>query len=1117
MGVKVKTPSPFVGAGSVGTFTPNLSGMGNAIAGVAGDLLTTRFEDRKQVALEEGEIQSHNLITYDENGQLKPITSLPEDNTWYSQALRAGARTNYYNALGADIKNFTAKTLAEHPNDPLAVKEKMDIYRDSALLDLDESLVGTTKHMLKTISDESVLISQGNLFNKQKADGVINGTLALERIETLTYSQASNYNGGIFKGKLAFGIEEQYKEALILLAASGAKGHSLESIPQKIQLFKEKVQVYKSLYRSKKWLKIIENDTNYTEVQINNAQKELITERLKISESYNKNLVQKELFVSEWNKKVNQIQTDYTDKKNIDDERIKNIQSTNYAASIFNIQSGNYNEEAWLENSSLVDKAIINKDYSIPNLISLHSAYFTKIGADETKQNNLKTAMLMNGYEHDRVTETELLAYPFITNNAVSMNTFFKLQNKKIADNDTHLRKIGEENQDLFLMNVVERMPIITQDPKSLLYAGNTKPFTMAQLEKELGEKGLNLEIFNNGTYDKSSALQKIITARKEYIGYENKKQRIIKAEEYSRTNGTSMSDADHTDWLKLNDVFETFNIEQDDPLVFYNKWNKPLRTLNGPLEQFINNPENLTQGQVDKMLPLIESMINPNKPGYSKDNNEMFLFKVNKPARDFWKNYVTGLSSVDSAESAFKLAKKEHLNSKKPEVRNHGEQMFNRHFKSMKSREYNALIGGPIVKNLDLGLRSWQNLIIPTVAVATLGIIGDNKAIQNKGMDISYLGSEEMMDVNNIDHQIEYVKINFENIASKSEGIIDFFQDKLKMDSWNDASWRAIVGTWGPFGNISKIPLPTVVASETLDRYKIRFADNPGPYMEHPENRDKALFKIAMEVLKERNYSVELSGKDGMLAHGPVTKDYTPKWKRNSITSAMMDSGWDAAKIRPNPKQMGNEIAHMFHNMKWNKNPQNPKKYLFTPQMFGENSFHDVSWMIKPNGFNANGTPIAEIYWFDKENSIARALKIKELYPQGHEKEGQETGIVMNVSYPYEYKNSFYNVIYKDQSGKIEEYLKNNKWIQEVIGGKTTDLLQQAYLNGLNLFGNSDMAGWSPNFMNIIMQSYEYEMTTNGGADARTDIGENDKPRISKFDWLKIEEPKPKSNMNMM
>ena len=49
MGVKVKTPSPFVGAGQVGTVTPNLSGLGSAIAGVADDLLTTRFEDRKQV------------------------------------------------------------------------------------------------------------------------------------------------------------------------------------------------------------------------------------------------------------------------------------------------------------------------------------------------------------------------------------------------------------------------------------------------------------------------------------------------------------------------------------------------------------------------------------------------------------------------------------------------------------------------------------------------------------------------------------------------------------------------------------------------------------------------------------------------------------------------------------------------------------------------------------------------------------------------------------------------------------------------------------------------------------------------------------------------------------
>tara|TARA_R110000744_G_scaffold305276_1_gene413554 strand:- start:69 stop:1784 length:1716 start_codon:yes stop_codon:yes gene_type:complete len=566
------------------------------------------------------------------------------------------------------------------------------------------------------------------------------------------------------------------------------------------------------------------------------------------------------------------------------------------------------------------------------------------------------------------------------------------------------------------------------------------------------------------------------------------------------------MSDADHDDWLELNNA--TFNLEQNDPVDFYNKWNKDLFTLNGPLDKIINNPENLLLENAEKMLPLIESMTNLNKPGYSKANNNMFLFKVNKSARDFWTDYATSLKSLDSSEAAFKAALNKHKDSKKPEARNHAEKMFNRHLGSMKSQEYNPRVGGTIVKDYSLGVRSWQNTITATSAVATLGLIGNLEDHQNKGMDIPYKGSEEMMDVDNIDHQIDYVKLNFENIASKSEGILDFVQDKLKMDSWNDASWRAVVAKWGQFGNISKIPLPTAVASEALDRYKILFAHNPAPYINHPENRDNALFKIAMEILKEKDYDVELSGKDGMLAHGTMTKDYTPKWKRNSVTSAMMNSGWDAAKIRPNPKQIGNEIAHMFHNMKWNKNPQNPKKYLFSPQMFGENSFHDVSWMIKPNGFNKNGTPIAEIYWFDKENSIPRLLEVAELYPKGHDKEGQETGLVMPVSYPYEYKNSFYNAIYKDQTGKIEEYLKNNKWIQKAIGGDTTDKLQQAYLNGLNLFGNSDMAGWSPNFMNIIMQSYEYEMTTNGGADARTDIGENDIPRISKFDFLKIVEP---------
>ena len=180
------------------------------------------------------------------------------------------------------------------------------------------------------------------------------------------------------------------------------------------------------------------------------------------------------------------------------------------------------------------------------------------------------------------------------------------------------------------------------------------------------------------------------------------------------------------------------------------------------------------------------------------------------------------------SPDAAFNLAQKAHIDSQKPDKRDDDTNFFNRHFRSMKSQEYNANVGGPIVKNLNLGLRSWQNTIGPMVAVATLGAIGDNKAIQNEGMNIPSLdNSEEMMDINNIDHQIEFVKINFANIASDSEGVIDFIQSAFKMDNWNDQQWRGLVQEWGSKGNLSQMTLPTSVAAEALDRYKILFKHN--------------------------------------------------------------------------------------------------------------------------------------------------------------------------------------------------------------------------------------------------------------------------------------------------
>tara|TARA_R110000796_G_C14567748_1_gene435486 strand:+ start:105 stop:3401 length:3297 start_codon:yes stop_codon:yes gene_type:complete len=1092
MGVKVKTPTPFIGAGQIGTITPNLSGMGSAIAGVADDLLKTRFEDRKQTALEQGTIDSHDLITYGQNGQLEPVKTLPEDNTWYSQAVRAGARTNYYNALSTDLKTFKAKTLAEFPNDPEAVKDQMEIYREGITLDLDQSLTGGTELMLKTVSEESVLLAQGNLFNKQKTDMVIAGGEALKEIETETYAQALNSNGGIFNGKLNFIAEQRYEDALMLLASGGAKGYSIESIPKKLEIFKKNVEVYKSIYQSKQFLKVLENPTGYTETQLNDATLSLMDLRSNLFKGFEGNLDQQKLFKSTWNEKVSIVKEELALKQKISNDRIEEEQKVNNFTFKMDIQNNNLDAVSWLNNPEEINQKVTNKEITMNDAISLHSSYHTIIETDEKEVIKIKNLFLQNAYKSGDISESQLLSHDSIKSDSNEIATYIKTKDAIIKTTNDNLTKQKSNNQDINILNYIENLPQITSDPNHPLFVGNPNPIKYEELEAIMIKNGhIDKELFNNGTYNKADKLKSILTARKAYIKDQNLKNAVIKAQNNSITNGTPMSVSDHNDMLKNKGA--DFDITKDDPVEYYETWNKPYLTLNGPLQDIINAPENLTQERVDKMLPLLEKI----------KNNEVYLFNTNDHAKVFWKTYMDGLkTSGISPDAAFDQAQKAHINSQKPDKRDDDTNFFNRHFRSMKSQEYNANVGGPIVKNLNLGLRSWQNTIGPMVAVATLGAIGDNKAIQNEGMNIpSPDNPEEMMDINNIDHQIEFVKINFANIASDSEGVIDFIQSAFKMDNWNDQQWRALVQQWGSKGNLSQMTLPTSVAAEALDRYKILFKHNSGPYANHPENRNKALFKLSMEILKEKNYSPELSGKDGMLAEGPAAKDYTLKWTRNSVTSAMDSSGWKAAGIRVNPNLMGNEISHMFNNMKWNKDPNNPNKYLFKPSDFGEKSFHDVSWMIKPNGFNENGTPIAEIYWFDKENAVPRVLQIKVL-----NEKGEETRELMNVSYPYEYKNSFYNAIYKDQSGKIEEYLKNNKWIQNKIGGSTAKLLAQAYLNGLNLFGDSDMAGYSPNFMNVIMQSYEYEMNINGGAEAGENMGkEKDIQRNHKLDALKI------------
>jgi len=1113
MGVKQKTPTPFVGAGSVKTITPNLGGLGSAIAGSADDLLTTRFEDRKQVALDNAEIDSHALIKYDENGKLMPITNLPQDDSWYSQSLRLNARVNYFSALSQDLKLFSDKTLSEHPNDPVAVREKMDIYRESANIDLEPSLEFNTNLSIKEITEQNVLKAQGNLITEQRKNAVLISSERINQLEIETYSSAEHYNGGIFNGKLNSRIEQDYRDSLMLGALSGNSEYSTDPtwINAQVEKFKQNTQVYKSLYSSKQFLNVLEDPTS-SEDQKDAALIALSQLQTKITEKYKGNNEQLKFFNTQWNRKVTEAKNKYEVTEKIINKRIKKDQANNNFNTNLNLITGNHGLESWLSDPVEMSKRISNKSYSISDLITLSNKYHEKINTEEKVKLDLQASFLLNAYENNNATLADIENNEHIMNNKTLVKEFMAIRDKKVKENNELIVKQATQNQNINILNVQQHLETIMEDENSVLHIYASPP-TAEALEEELIQRGfIDKEIWYNGTYNRKGALNEILTKRTAIMAHYNKIKKINDAKELSIKNKQPMPTKDHNKMLEEFEI--TFDINENDPLEFFIENNEKYRTLNGPLNSFLNEPQFLTTENADKMLPLIEKIMD-RKNGVV--GNNLYL-KIDEAAREFWKTYISGLKTVDPNE-AYKQAQSAFKAMQTPEARDHADKRYGSVFRQMDQKSYNPKIGGSFIEDYDLGLVSWANFTYGALDLIPFINFDNNANWQNKGMNLPLSNytqnvedSDKKLDLTNEEHQNFYIQHNFNKIASQSEGVVDFIQNFFKMDSWNDKEWRALVDTWGEYGNLSEMKLPIAVAQEANKRFRILVNEKPNYYMNNGENRDLALFTLSMEILKEGNYTPEFSGPDGILRQDAGYKNYSLKWEKNSLTEAIATTGWRDAGIRFNPDLAGQEISHHFHNRNWNKDPYNPGKFLFTPQDFGEESFFDVKWAIKKAGVDDTGKPIAHLYYVDKEDGRVRPVTVKELVRVDEEdingnKTGEtivkETGNMLPVIYPYGYKNSFYNAIYKDQSGKIEEWLDSNPKIQKLIGGNTTQLLAEAYLGkGLNLFGPSDMAGASPNLMNIIMESYESELFYNSKKRFLEDAGEGDKPPSHVFDF---------------
>jgi hypothetical protein len=242
MGVKQKTPTPFVGAGSVRTVTPNLSGVGTAIAQGANDLLQQRFADRKALAIENGNIAGSNFITYDENGNLENLKPLPQGNTYYEQALRQSAKITYLKGLQIDVENFSNKYLIENPYEPNVINEKLDILKQNYLDDIDPSLQADAELIINDKIKSTINQAYSNQVIQKREQTIDDSNIFINNLSNTILKDAEENNAPLKEEYI-----NQIKESMYNKRDAG-ENISDKTIEEAIKALRNAHNISKNLY-----------------------------------------------------------------------------------------------------------------------------------------------------------------------------------------------------------------------------------------------------------------------------------------------------------------------------------------------------------------------------------------------------------------------------------------------------------------------------------------------------------------------------------------------------------------------------------------------------------------------------------------------------------------------------------------------------------------------------------------------------------------------------------------------------------------------------------------------------------------------------------------------------
>jgi len=1118
MGVKQKTPTPFVGAGSVKTVTPNLTGPWTAIAEGADQILNRRLDDRKDKAIEQGELDSWGLITYDDDGNLNPISNLPKDNTFYSQSLRQNASLKFYNSLENDLKNFTTKTLMTYPNNPELVQEEFNTYRENAVEDLDENLVGATNEILKRYTNEAILTSQGNVVKKNITDARLNASETIDTVTENIISRAMLNNADPTHDQV-MRLNDAYE---LLIATDDGKENGYNKVRKETEFndLLRTVQVNKAMFPMQEHFKTMSLPLG--EFDIDETQKARNIVDIYFTKTLEKipDLKTKEEFTKLYNQGLEAAEKAVKNKIAIINAKNAEIYKNTEIELRTLINNNEINSLEFMNNSRGIQDYLSKGIIDWKTLKPIVESYHTINNKNKEDSQKIISENSMYAWKNGMMEYEELIKNSYIAKSPEYVKQINAHKTQTLKDSIAENQKIGKKYMMSSVLTLIESFPKIADIEGTPFFYGNDFYDSVKVEEYLLENKIVDIDDWNHIDHNKAATLEKISKAYKQYVSNLNAKQKLTDAIEDSKNNSTPLSNENQTKYYKNNGI--RFNLQSEgldgDPYEFFVKHNLNHNTIHGPLEGGLTAPWTLNADDANKFLPLIESAFISSKEGYKKDHNILLTEKMPEASQLFWREYIDGLAVGLDSNQSFKDAQKNYKannSALSKDKRENLDSAWNTWFTAHPNVELDedlntnsTFFGFKIgIQELASGLQGFNNVL-------GMKDFGQDYGI-NQGM-MATVKDANGKDVSLYDHtndndKAKWMKTLWETYSDKHEGIASYLLDKLDgvtqsfgLGTWgfselNDPAVRRMVDNFGDLVSIANTPPPLAVREEALRRAKKIFNLNQDVYRNNPERRDELLFHQMINVLAEQNYVPEITTADGILST-KSQEGYKSRWTKNSILMSAQKSGWKDVNIQWTPQIANIEIALMMGNKNWNQDPNNPEQFQIKPEDLGVKNFHDVKWVLKTNGKNEDGSAIAEIYYYTPGDEQVKPLRAK-VY-----EDGVLTPYEAPVQYPYEYENSFYKAIYEDQAGKIREIIAKHP---KILDNDGVDLVSKFYLNGFNFLGLQKPE--NKLIMGAIYNTYKDQDIWNGYFNNKKQYDESENTDYNGYEILKKPNPKLK------